>query len=289
MTRKNGILAGVFFGGLAFTGANIFLSRKWLRIKHETAEFRGLPENLDGLRILHISDLHSHSESVLQHDIWSSLVRERTEFDIVVITGDLMLDNVKQLKPHLKYFKLLASAMPVLYVDGNHEVFFYDEIKALLQSVGVIVLDNESRRVKVENFGDVNIIGLRDYYYLKLKRFAGIKQLFESNSGAFNIILSHQPQIFDKIKPFDLGLVLAGHTHGGQVRLPFCPTLFAPGQGTLPKYGDGWYASGNNIMYISRGVGTTVFPVRFFNRPEIAVITLKAIDAIAPGRYNMPE
>ena len=100
------------------------------------------------------------------------------------------------------------------------------------------------------------------------------------NKG-FHIILSHQPQIFDWFKkgkiPFS-ALILAGHTHGGQVRLPFAPTLFAPGQGIFPGYGDGWFQreDGTIKMFISRGIGATYFPIRMFNPPEIVIIEVMA-------------
>jgi len=258
---------------------------KQLRIRHERAIFRDLPHHLRGLRILHITDLHGRSSNKINIDIWKKISNLR--FDMAVITGDMVVNDIMQLTPHLNGLYQMARRVPVFYVDGNHEVYFYEEMVKLLRHLGVTVLNNRQGNFAVGPVSGradsvVSVAGFRDYNFLAAHKFRGVWDFIDNigKSGRFHIILTHQPQIFDwfcaERSNIRSALVLAGHTHGGQVRLPFFPTLFAPGQGVFPKYGDGWYDNndGRLKMYISRGIGATVFSVRLFNPPEVALIEL---------------
>ena len=257
------------------------------RIRFERVAFDGLPSHLRGLKILHIADLHGRRSDSMHRNIWPSLLN--LDFDMSVLTGDVILDDVNQLDPHLDGLKALAGRAPVFYVEGNHERYHYEEVAHLFESIGITVLCNRRGDFAVGDTGRarspiVSVAGFRDYDYLIKHKFDGVRTLLDdiAKSGSFHIILSHQPQIFDILRKYVSrrafpALVLAGHTHGGQVRLPFMPTLFAPGQGVLPKYGDGWYYSGGLKLFISRGVGATHFPLRIFNPPEVAIIELEQI------------
>ena len=254
----------------AVSTVSYIASKRWLAVRYEQVSFDWLPERLHGLKILHISDLHGNNLKKMNLDIWPAV--EPLEFDLTVITGDLVVGEMEQIKPHLPYIRRLSGRVPVFYVEGNHEMMFFEEISQLLREAGVTVLANERQIWKIGKYGPVSIIGLRDYNVLLLNRLRDAKKLLNAGDGRFNLILSHEPQIFRHMNKLKLGLLLSGHTHGGQVRLPALPTLYAPGQGIFPKYGDGWYSEGYNKMYISKGIGVTVFPVRLFNRPEIAVV-----------------
>ena len=229
-----------------------------------------MPERLNGLKILHISDIHGNSPDKMNLDIWPAI--EALDFDLAVITGDMIISDLDQIKPHLPSIYRLSRRAPVFYVEGNHEMMLFEEMSDLLRNAGVTVLANERQVWKIGKYGPVSIIGLRDYNVLLINRLADLARLLSANDGKFHLILSHEPQVFEQMKRMKLGLALTGHTHGGQVRIPAFPTLYAPGQGFLPEYGDGWYCEGYNKMYVSRGIGVTLFPVRMFNRPEIAVI-----------------
>ncbi len=90
----------------------------------------------------------------------------------------------------------------------------------------------------------------------------------------FSILLSHRPELFDIYVQYEMNLVFSGHAHGGQIRLPFVGGLFAPDQGFFPKYTNGFYTEDGTSMFVSRGLGNSVFPLRVFNRPHLAVIEL---------------
>ncbi len=224
------------------------------------------------INILHISDLHFGSHIGKLVDVWGTV--KGLTFDLVAITGDIVLHSVKELLPHILEIKKLAEKVPVFFVQGNHDYMDYLEIKKTLEGAGVTVLENERKTVCVLG-NEIDVYGTLDYYYLKDNGFDDVYSLLEHlKKERLSLVLTHQPQIIDLILKFKPDLVLSGHTHGGQVRLPFFPTLYAPGQGALPKYGDWLYKLGKTNLYISRGVATTVFPFRFFNPPEISVLTV---------------
>lgn len=101
---------------------------------------------------------------------------------------------------------------------------------------------------------------------------AKLKDLMDENQ--YTILLSHRPELFNVYAAHSIDLILSGHAHGGQVRLPFVGGLVAPNQGLFPKYDEGIYEIGPSKMVVSRGLGNSIFPVRINNRPELVVITL---------------
>jgi len=266
--------------GVLLSLAAVFLvswrkSMTWLKIKHEEVYTSKLPRGARPIRILHISDLHGRDDMEMNLDIWREV--DRLDFDLAVITGDIVLRDHANLKPHLAGLRALAARVPTFFVDGNHEKGIYGEVAQRLSDVGIRVLANEKVKVRAGD-SEIDMIGYRDYYFLQKEGFFGVDKLTAQDSGRYTVILEHQPQLFPLLKgrPFDL--MLSGHTHGGQVRLPLLPVLYAPGQGILPRYGQGWYSQEKggfvNNLYISQGIGATKFPVRLFNRPEIAIISI---------------
>ena len=255
--------------GFAILYASYFASMRFLVSKKERLFIKKQDFAGKRIQILHISDVHSNDKDNKLF-VWDKI--NKLSFDIAVITGDFIANKHTELLPHIPYLKALTQRCPVFYVFGNHEMYEEAEVRKLLESAGVTVLKDENTRLNIAGV-NVNIIGIRDYYSIRRYGFGNIFELLEDvKPNEFSIMLSHQPQIFKDISSYNIDLVLSGHTHGGQVRFPFLPTLFAPGQGILPKYGDGWYHECGSSLYISKGIGATVFPVRLFNRPEITVI-----------------
>ena len=93
-------------------------------------------------------------------------------------------------------------------------------------------------------------------------------------SNGFTILLSHRPECFNVYQNKNIDLVLSGHAHGGQFRLPFLGGVIAPNQGLFPKYDAGIYTENGTTMIVSRGIGNSIIPVRINNRPEIVIIEL---------------
>ena len=254
-------------------------STYWLRVYNHVLYFDDLPPHLEGFRILHLSDLHSDYPNAPNVDIWRHI--DRLDFDMVAITGDIILGRrlfytgpITELDGHRAQFSALAARVPVFFVEGNHESHNSRQVAALMDEIGINFLRNNVAELEV-NGGIIEIIGVEDYSTLRFSDFAEFNALFATPGDNFQLVLMHQPQLFDRFKDSGVDLTLAGHTHGGQLRLPFFPTIYAPGQGFWPRYGAGFYYHNDAVMYVSRGIGTTYFPVRFWNRPEIAVIELR--------------
>ena len=102
-----------------------------------------------------------------------------------------------------------------------------------------------------------------------------LKNLIDDESG-YTILLSHRPELFETYMDGGIDLVFSGHAHGGQFRLPFIGGLVAPNQGMFPKYDAGLYTDGGTSMVVSRGIGNSIIPFRFNNRPEIVLVELNA-------------
>ena len=252
-----------------------------LELNTYTINSRGLPDAFDGYRIAQVSDLHN-SEFGDGNQRLLDMLRE-AEPDMIAITGDLIDSRKTNIAVALAFAEEAVRIAPCYYVSGNHEarVPEYRELKAGLEAAGVTVLDDA--RVEIEISGkSITIIGVNDPSFLAdyLTSDAAVmdRKLSElsSEDASFTILLSHRPELFDTYAAHDMDLVLTGHAHGGQFRLPLIGGLIAPNQGLFPKYDDGLYSEGNTNMIVSRGLGNSIIPFRFNNRPEVVLIELKS-------------
>lgn len=242
-----------------------------------------IPAGFSGYRIAQISDLHN-AEFGAGNIKLLQIISENAP-DIIVITGDLVDMNHTNIDIALDFAKGAAQIAPVYYVTGNHEAGLsqYDELKAGLGSAGVVVLEDET--VLLEHNGStLTLIGLSD------PNFTTAHDIFDEvpavistqlnsliyDKKSYTILLSHRPELFETYVSCGVDLVLCGHAHGGQFRLPLIGGLVAPNQGFFPKYDAGLYNDNNTNMVVSRGIGNSIIPVRFNNRPEVVLIELKA-------------
>lgn len=236
-----------------------------------------LPEAFEGFKIAHVSDLHNavfgrKNEKLL------SLIRA-AEPDIIAITGDLIDSRHTDIDSALAFVEAAAEIAPVYYVTGNHESRVdFDEIEPRLIAAGGRVLRNEAEdighggeRIRLAGIDDPSFI--RTGGTAKERAAAELEQLGDGG-GTFTVLLAHRPELVEVYAEYGAGLVLSGHAHGGQVRLPLLGGLYAPGQGLLPEYDSGLYSLGETQMVVSRGLGNSVAPLRVNNRPELVIVTL---------------
>lgn len=252
-----------------------------LELNTYTISSRGLPDAFDGYRIAQVSDLHN-AEFGDGNQRLLDMLRE-AEPDMIAITGDLIDSRKTNIAVALAFAEEAVRIAPCYYVSGNHEarVPEYRELKAGLEAAGVTVLDDA--RVEIEISGkSITIIGVNDPSFLAdyLTSDAAVMDrklsVLSSEDAGFTILFSHRPELFDTYAAHDMDLVLTGHAHGGQFRLPLIGGLIAPNQGLFPKYDDGLYSEGNTNMIVSRGLGNSIIPFRFNNRPEVVLIELKS-------------
>jgi len=216
------------------------------------------------LTVLHLSDLHTSGLGRRERRVLELAGQARP--DLVVVTGDVVdggdlepargvLDGLRALRPPLGIFVVRGNWENWKPPPGERE--FY-------QSVGVTLLINEGRLVRP----DIWLAGLDD----PMSGFADLALAQRgAPTGALRIVLFHSPSLFEA-KSADIDLAFAGHTHGGQVRLPFVGAVWTPpGSG---RFVEGWYTSGSSRMLVSRGVGTSILPVRFFCAPEIESVRI---------------
>ena len=253
-----------------------------LELNTYTVSSKELPDAFDGYRIAHISDLHN-AELGDSNEKLLSMLRE-AEPDIIAITGDLIDSRNTNIEVALAFAEEAMKIAPCYYVTGNHEarVSEYDELKAGLEAAGVVVLENE--RTEIELSGEaITILGVDDPSFNTDYLFGDSASVvsntlaeISTEDDGFTLLLSHRPELFDTYVKHGMNLVLSGHAHGGQFRLPFVGGLVAPNQGLFPKYDSGLYTDGSINMIVSRGIGNSLLPFRFNNRPEVILIELKA-------------
>ena len=239
-----------------------------------------IPQVFDGFRTVQVSDLHNAEFGEGNSKLLELL--SRTDPDIIVLTGDLIDSRNTDIEIALAFAQEAMKIAPVYFVSGNHEarVSEYEDLKMGLAEAGVIVLENQI--VEITREGDsITLMGIDDPSFQESYLFGdaeGVtKQAIESlqrESDGYTILLSHRPELFDLYVETEMDLVFSGHAHGGQFRLPFIGGLVAPNQGFFPKYDAGLFSEENTNMIVSRGVGNSIVPLRFNNRPEIIVVML---------------
>ena len=233
--------------------------------------------------IAQVSDLHNAEFGGGNGELLTIL--EEAEPDLIAITGDLIDSRRTDPAPALAFLEGAVELAPVCYVTGNHEFRAYDayqDLKSQMEELGVIVLENEA--VVLEAV-PLRVIGLDDLSFgVRSDPSASPEQILEDALTALapqageedlrTVLLAHRPEYVELYAQHGADLVLSGHAHGGQVRLPGVGGLYAPGQGFLPAYTSGLYQIGETSLVVSRGLGNSLFPLRVNNRPEVVLVKL---------------
>ena len=247
---------------------------------HYIYEAEQLGVDLDGYRIVQISDLHN-AKFGKNNQRLVDRIRE-CDPNMIVLTGDLVDSNHTNVDRAVKFVDEIVKICPVYYVTGNHEYWLekseYDELMDGLIGAGVVILDDQVVEI---SRGDAKfrLVGLDDKSLADgtlgtLLNNAQNVAHEDSEKNEFIVVLAHEPQYLARYAGTGVDLVLSGHAHGGQFRLPFVGGIVAPDQGFLPEYTAGEYYMDGTEMIVSRGLGNSVIPVRLFNYPEIVCVEL---------------
>lgn len=237
-------------------------------------ESNKIVDGLNGYRIVQISDLHNATFGKDNNKLISKIINLSP--DIVVITGDIVDSNHTDIDAAIQFVQDISKTCPVYYVTGNHEYWLSEaDRQALmkgLEGAGAVILNNEKVTVS-KGTASFELIGLDD----KSLGDNTLKSLTDSCSDEdFIVVLAHEPQYIQEYSRTKTDLLLSGHAHGGQFILPFIGAVVAPDQGFLPEYTAGEYQLNEMTMFVSRGLGNSVIPVRLFNAPEVVCIELKS-------------
>lgn len=235
------------------------------------------------VRIVVISDLHSHIWGKDQQPLLDMV--EAQQPDIIALTGDIVDDREPMYGAQL-FLDSVTDIAPTYYVSGNHEWWSgaYDEIKEMIEGCGITVLSNESKCLVINGVA-LCLYGIDDpevFDYtddaalLNAGSINGLLQHFpDLNKDTYNILLAHRPEFIDTYLKYGFDLILSGHTHGGQVRVPLLVNgLFAPDQGWFPPYAGGRYDFGTQTLIVSRGAGVETKLPRIFDPPEVVVVDI---------------
>lgn len=235
-----------------------------------------IPDAFHGYRILQISDLHNANFGKNNETLIRTISDAKP--DMIVITGDIVDSHRTDYEHAIHVAEAAAEIAPTYYVPGNHEarIGSFGKLSQLLSDAGVTVLRNQLIRINRDG-QHFYIIGLEDQTFT-LRQHAETLEVIKGLSptdSPYIILLSHRPELFNVYVKSNVDLVLSGHAHGGQFRIPFIGGVFAPGQGFFPTYDAGQFNSGNTTMIVSRGLGNSLFPIRFNNPPELVLIELQ--------------
>lgn len=277
----------IFVGLLLLLGIYLYIQNRLPRVKNYHITIPSLHNELKGKKIVQLTDSHlrpNTNRSFIEHVLRK--VKEQKP-DIIVFTGDMVQAGLEDFVdvPIRKLFEGLSNIAPTYVVTGNHDIASgkFEDLVYVLNTSKVRLLVDEAEWISFGK-GDAGFVlmGLAERHEMVSAPKPRLRhiELTEGMLDQTKILLAHHPEYFedyldDTTKAPDL--TLAGHTHGGQVILPFFGGVYSPGQGSLPKYDFGIYASKQDPskrMIVSKGIGNSTFPFRINNRPEILSITL---------------
>lgn len=251
----------------------VYINQQWLQLTKYSITLKKLPKNMDGLRIVQISDLHHSKFGDKQKQLIQKVKEQKP--NLIVITGDLVDRYNYDLERSLDAVRGFVKIAPVYYVVGNHEVSTndVDHIKEKLTELGVHVLSNSAVNFSM-NGATIQIIGIDDP--LSGKTTDGMLNLALTgvDKTKLQILLAHRPEYYDSYKQHGVDLTFNGHAHGGQIRIPGLGGIIDHQLHLFPSHIDGVEQIGNMTQIISRGLGNSGATIRIFNRPEIVVAEL---------------
>ncbi|GEL76049.1 metallophosphoesterase [Tenuibacillus multivorans] len=268
-------LIGLSYGGYYYAHE---IEPKWLKIINSPISSNRIPEPFNGFKILQFTDTHIGFHYSLKD--FEKLIQyiNKQSADLVVFTGDLTDDpsNITSLEYDkiIELLSLIDAPYGKYWIFGNHDHGGYGTsmIQTVMKQGGFSLLQNSSVKIPKDN-AEFTLSGTDDVL-LGSPNLSNLIQ--DGEEDLFNVLLCHEPDYAEEAMKYPFDVQLSGHSHGGQIQLPFIGYIVTPQLGT--EYVEGSYTLGQNPLqlFVSRGIGTTRLPFRFFCRPEINVYTLKA-------------
>lgn len=284
-------------GGLLLTGYTItsatvgVIQKDEYSVTEKDIDIANLPLDLQGLRILLISDIHS-GPYMLEAQMKEYVdVINSYNADLILIPGDLTNSQRDEVFPFTKAFRNLKAKYGVYATLGNHDYFHDAEYvaKAVMNETPITLMRNENKILEINN-QQLLLMGMDDtrssgakhdpviYKYFD-KTVADAKENLKANNLSFEsvpkILIYHKPYFFDDFSKEKIDLTVSGHTHGGQIVFAKLGGINLSIASFVSNFLEGLYKNGNSSMYVSRGIGTVGLPLRLNCRPEITILTLK--------------
>lgn len=262
----------------------IIYSNHCLKVRKYSYTSKKISDELNEIKILHISDLHSRRFG--DHNIKFINKIKKINPDYIFMTGDIIDKRENNIKGFVKELKPIFEEYPVYYSIGNHEKALgykkYKEYVLELTKNGVNVLADDSMYLDLNEKISITGLNFKDNIRYEDKNYENIDRdltYLRNKSGQvfhnkLNILLAHDCLNFKLYSKLGFDLVFSGHVHGGLIRF-FKIGLLSPRRKLFPKYCYGKYVLEDSTMFVSSGLGKATIPIRLFNNPEISVITLK--------------
>jgi len=270
--------AWTYLAGALFSAWGVWIRRRWVRTRTVEIGIRGLPKAWDAYRIVQLSDLHLGSFDTARSGLRWARRAVALRPDLIAITGDLLTSGEDFFGDVAQVMAELRAPDGACFVPGNHDYFGAPgELFRLVADRGVRVLRNES--VRVERGGTSLVIaGVDDTW----TRHADLERALSGREGAAaTVLLAHDPDLFPLAARASVDLVLSGHTHGGQVAVPFLARWLNISR-RAHSFHLGLYERDRSKLYVNAGLGVTGPPIRIGAAPEVTVITLRSLAPEAP-------
>ncbi|HZL11423.1 MAG TPA: metallophosphoesterase [Prolixibacteraceae bacterium] len=267
----------------------IWAGRYDIRVEKQNLYFTDLPKQLDGFKIVQLSDIHLGSfgknTSAMKETV---AIIEQLQPDILLFTGDIVNNFGEEFNGFEPLLKQLSARYGKFAIQGNHDYGDYfnwpdstskrinlEHIEAGLTNAGFKLLLNQWAKIAVKDTS-FSLIGVENWGHPPFPQYADMNLATKGiPENSFKILMSHDPEYWNAfvVPQTDIPLTLSGHTHGGQFGVKIAGIEFSPMYFIQKKWG-GLYQSGDQLLYVNRGLGTVGFPGRIEMRPEITLLTL---------------
>jgi len=241
-----------------------YIGTKGLKVREYMVKNENITSSLYGLKIVHFSDLH-YGMSVGNKEVENLTQKiNLTKPDIVIFSGDLIDRNTTYTEDVentlIKHLSKIKSTYGNYYVTGNHDKV-NDSYDSLMEKCNFISLDNKYETIYAKDNSTLLLSGIKVDSNLNEEIINTLDEEYD-----YTILVSHYPDYIDKVKKYGFDLVLSGHSHNGQVRIPFVGAFITPDN--AKKYYENYYKIDDTELYISGGIGNSVVNLRLFNRPS---------------------
>lgn len=271
-------LFGLSSGGYVYANR---IEPSLLDINHLQIKNALIPKSFDGIKIVQFSDTHLGFQYNLRQ--FKKLINKINALkpDVIIFSGDLMDEpnkfmEINHLVPLLQQLK---APLGKYCIYGNHDHGGYGSniYRNIMETSDFKVLLNQSKSIKLKDGSRIYLVGIDDAMLGRPDMDLALKHV---PIDSFKIVLSHAPDLADAISQYPVHWQLSGHSHGGQVKLPFFGALIKPP--FARKYTEGLYRIGDQqtplTLYVNRGIGTTRLPFRFMAKPEVSLFTLHSLE-----------
>lgn len=269
--KRNLFIYILFFLALLFL-YGYYIEPNNLIIKEYKIENKDIPDSFDGLKIIHFSDVHYGSTVNAKYLKEIVELINKQEPDIVIFTGDFLDKRFnltdKEIESAKNELNKIESTLGNFAVSGNHDMVYPEDFKTIF-SENFTLLENEEKLLYYKESTPISLVGFSDALETKVNY-----EILEKENTYFRFILAHEPDEYDKIKNYDFDILLSGHSHNGQIRLPFIGAIYTP-TGSK-KYYENYYKLDNREIFISNGIGTSGIDVRFLSTPSINLYRIYA-------------